>query len=107
MDCAHFDKKRVNAREVESSIESEVKGKKVLIVDDIISTGTTIIKASRILKNKGAASVEVACVHGLFAEGAAEKIKRECKSLNASDTVESRYTNYSVSESIAKKIKEG
>ena len=107
VDCAHFDKKRVNDREVESSIESDVEGKKVLIVDDIISTGTTIINASRILKNRGAAGVEVACVHGLFAEGAAERIKKECISLNASDTIESCYTNYSVSESIAKKIKEG
>ena len=44
----------------------EVKGKVVIIFDDIISTGGTIIGAAQILKEQGATEVYAACVHGLL-----------------------------------------
>ena len=44
----------------------EVKGKDVLLVDDMISTGGTIVHAANYMKEKGAKSVIVAATHGVF-----------------------------------------
>jgi len=51
-----------------------VKGKTVIIFDDIISTGGTIVGAARILKEKGAERVFTACVHGLLIGDAEKRI---------------------------------
>ncbi len=52
----------------------EIKGKHVLLVDDMISTGGTIANAANLLKEKGAKSVRVAAVHGLFTGSALQNI---------------------------------
>jgi ribose-phosphate pyrophosphokinase len=101
IESAHFDKKRINDRSVESTLNVDVKGKNVLLVDDIISTGSTIIAASKILRANGAKSVHVVCVHGLFLENSIERIKEVCDSVNASDTLKSKATSYSVASLIA------
>lgn len=42
--------------------DADVKGKKILLVDDVITTGTTLGVCARILKTAGAGEVEVAAV---------------------------------------------
>lgn len=54
----------------------EIEGKTCLIVDDIISTGGTLLKAVDMLVEKGAARVFAATTHGLFAGDAIEAIER-------------------------------
>jgi ribose-phosphate pyrophosphokinase len=54
--------------------EIDVRGLNVIIVDDIISTGGTIAKASRILREQGASSVTVIVAHALLVDGAWDKI---------------------------------
>ncbi|MDP3733911.1 MAG: ribose-phosphate diphosphokinase [Nanoarchaeota archaeon] len=46
-----------------------LKGKDVVIIDDIISTGHTIIEAAKKAKSLGAKSITAIGVHGLFVEG--------------------------------------
>lgn len=53
----------------------EIEGKTALIVDDIISSGGTLLKAVEMLKEKGAARVFAATTHGLFAGDAIEAIQ--------------------------------
>jgi len=101
IESAHFDKKRISDRSVEATLSTDVKGKNVLLVDDIISTGSTIIAASKILRANGAKSVHVVCVHGLFLKNSIERIKKVCDSVNASDTLKSKATSYSVASLIA------
>ncbi len=52
-----------------------VEGKTVVLVDDMIAGGGTIIDAARILKEKGASRVIVVAPHGLLLDGALEKIR--------------------------------
>jgi ribose-phosphate pyrophosphokinase len=52
----------------------DVKGRDVIIVDDIIAGGSTMIKALALCKDNGAKSVRCGAVHGLFLGGALEKI---------------------------------
>lgn len=44
----------------------EVKGRDVLLVDDIISTGSTLINSANFIKELGAKSVRAAVTHSLF-----------------------------------------
>jgi len=53
----------------------DVKGKDVIIIDDMVSTGSTMIKAVRVLKEAGAKSVHCATTHGLFLNDALAKLK--------------------------------
>lgn len=53
----------------------EIEGKTCLIVDDIISTGGTLLRAVDMLMDKGAARVFAATTHGLFAGQAIEAIE--------------------------------
>lgn len=50
----------------------QVKGRDVLLVDDIISTGGTLMHAANFLKKQGAKSVRAAVTHGLFTGNALE-----------------------------------
>lgn len=52
----------------------DIKGKNLLMVDDIIDTAGTIVSAAEHLLENGAKSVRVAATHGLFSNNAIEKI---------------------------------
>ena len=52
----------------------DVKDKTVIILDDIISTGGTIVGAAKILREQGAKRVFCGCVHGLLIGDAEKKI---------------------------------
>lgn len=104
--CDFMQKERKSDTEVfMKPPSSDVKGKNVLIIDDIISRGETIYKATKILKENFAKEVHVLCVHGLFVKDAKEKLKI-CNSVIATNTIESEYSKISVAKEIAKKILE-
>lgn len=79
-----------------------VEGKKVAIVDDIISTGGTIAKAAEQLKNQGAARIFAACTHGVFAKGGLDKLRQVCDEICSTDTIENPTTCVSVAPEIAR-----
>jgi ribose-phosphate pyrophosphokinase len=63
----YIKKKRIDSYTVEMDLGNiNVDGKAVAIVDDIISTGGTMIKASQELKKRGARRVYAVSTHGLF-----------------------------------------
>ncbi len=53
----------------------DVSGRKVVIVDDIISTGTTVAKAAQMLRSLGAIDVYVMVAHALLAPGAEDRLR--------------------------------
>lgn len=96
-------KERLDGETVEMAPKSlEVKGKKVAIVDDIISTGGTIAKAAEQLKKQGAAKIFAACTHGVFAKDGLAKLRCVCDEVCATDTIENPATCISVASEIAK-----
>jgi ribose-phosphate pyrophosphokinase len=52
-----------------------VAGRAVVLMDDVASSGHTLAEAARVLLAAGAASVDVAVTHALFAEGALALVK--------------------------------
>lgn len=58
-----------------TDMAGEVRGRRAILVDDIISTGGTLLRAAEVLLQRGAASVAAAATHGVFAPGAVEALE--------------------------------
>ena len=102
-----FEKKRLGDERVEiRPRKATAKDRDVLIVDDIISTGGTIVEASKILLSQGARRVEVACTHPILAGGALKGIREAgVKSVVGTDTVPSPISYVSVAPLIAEELR--
>jgi ribose-phosphate pyrophosphokinase len=57
-----------------SSIIGDVGGRDVIVLDDEIARGTTILELLARLREQDARSVRIACTHGLFCDGALKRI---------------------------------
>lgn len=77
VDSTVLEKTRISSRHVQVKMVHPIslKGKEVVIIDDIISTGKTIREAAKLAKRKGAKKVTAIGVHGLFVENALPKLK--------------------------------
>jgi ribose-phosphate pyrophosphokinase len=70
-------KRRISGGEVKAQeIIGEVKGRNVLMCDDIIATAATVCDAARLVKERGAKKVYVGATHGVFVDGAIERLGR-------------------------------
>lgn len=76
-DFISIDKDRdLNSGSVQSvKINGKVKNT-AIIVDDVISTGQTLVSATKLLKKNGAKKVIVMATHGVFSDDAAENLQR-------------------------------
>jgi ribose-phosphate pyrophosphokinase len=57
-----------------SSIIGDVEGRDVIVLDDEIARGTTILELIERLRERNVRSVRIACTHGLFSDGALKRI---------------------------------
>ena len=75
-DAGHLEKQRDRhtGQTSQTALSVNVKGKTVIIFDDIISTGGTIVGAAKILRELGALRVLAACVHPLLIGDAEKRI---------------------------------
>src|ERR1041384_4968415 len=82
-------KKRKSGTEVEMlSVVGEVKGKNVLLVDDLTETAGTITRAAEVLKQKGAKKVIAAVSHAVLGNAALDRLKKSAiDELVTTDTV--------------------
>ena len=58
------------------STKADVNGKDLIIVDDIISTGGSVVKATQFLKKQKCKRIFVVCTHGLLIGDAEKNIKK-------------------------------
>lgn len=66
----------------------DVTGKHVILVDDIVDTGTTLCKAAALIKDNGAKSVRAMITHPVLSGSAVEKIEASCmEELIVTDTI--------------------
>ncbi len=74
-DLAIIDKRRPKANVSEvMNIIGEVEGRACVIMDDMVDTAGTLVKAAQALKDHGAKQVMAYCTHGVLSGGAAERI---------------------------------
>lgn len=88
-DLVICDKERRRANEVKQiTVIGDVKGKDVILVDDIIDTAGTLCKAADALIAKGAKSVKALCTHPVLSGSAYENIdKSSLTALVVTDTI--------------------
>jgi ribose-phosphate pyrophosphokinase len=74
-DSDYLEKTRISPEKVETQTKNlDVEGRDVVIIDDIISTGGTIVNASQMLRKNGASRIMVSCVHPILVGDALLKI---------------------------------
>jgi len=103
----YLEKTRLSGEEVVIQPKSlDVKGRDVIIIDDIISTGGTMAETISLLRNQGAHSVYAACVHPVLSNNAVLKLFRAgARGIIATDTIDKGVSIVSAAPVIAKAIK--
>jgi len=105
-----LEKRRIDSEHVELQIPDgspqPISGAHLVIVDDVISTGGTIVAAAQLLARAGAGSVAAACTHGLFLKDAFERIKAVTDGIYSTDTLVNPAEKASVAPDIAKILRE-
>lgn len=74
-------KKRFSAEKVKIYLSNKIsfENKTVVIVDDIISTGHTLLETIKVVKKLAAKKIICICVHGIFSKNAYEKLRKHAK----------------------------
>jgi len=105
----HLEKIRISGTEVKiAPARMDCAGKNILIVDDIIATGGTILAATIQLKAAGAESVSVACTHGVFTGDSIQRLTgSQVDVLLSCNTLESKVSNISVAGTVAAELMKG
>jgi ribose-phosphate pyrophosphokinase len=100
-----LDKKRIDSEHVELRLPAEmpvvIEGKHLVLVDDVITTGGTIVEAAKLLQKRGAGAVSAACTHGLFLKDAFERIKAVTDEVYSTDTLGNAAEKASVAPDVA------
>ncbi|MEK6933417.1 MAG: ribose-phosphate diphosphokinase [Nanoarchaeota archaeon] len=78
--------------------------KNVIIIDDIISTGRTLVETLKIAKEQGAKNLVCIGIHGIFAEGADKKIRKYAR-LITTNSIPNKYAKIDVSSVISDALK--
>jgi ribose-phosphate pyrophosphokinase len=88
-------KTRSKANEVGSmTVIGDVKGRDVIIVDDMIDTAGTITKAANLMKSVGAKSVRAFAAHGVLSGPAVSRIeKSELEEVYFTDSIQPKTTS--------------
>lgn len=100
-------KKRYSGRRVKVYFgqKIEVKGKNAVLVDDMISTGNTLLRTIEHLKKLGIKKFTAIAVHGVFSEGALQKLKKSGATVITANTIENPTAKLDISGIIADALK--
>jgi len=77
VDAAFVYKRRISGSETEvTGVSAQVAGKHVVIYDDMIRTGGSLIEAAEVYKESGATAIDAIATHGLFPGDSLEKLRK-------------------------------
>ena len=106
-----LEKKRINAERVEIKTRRlNVKNRDVAVIDDIISTGGTIVETVKVLRREGARKIVVGCIHPVLAGNALARLYESGVDIVlGTDSIPSPISRVSLAPTIAsalRKVKE-
>ena len=106
-ESAIFLKQRYSSRHVKIEVTKELewKGKNVVIIDDIVSSGHTMIEAIKEIKKRKPKAIHCVCVHAIFSENAYEKMKKAgAKTIVSCNTIQHKSNKIDLAGTIAKAL---
>ncbi|MBO4301877.1 ribose-phosphate diphosphokinase [Methanosarcinaceae archaeon] len=108
LECEVFDKTRFSGDTVSiQKKEMDIKGRDVILIDDMVATGGTMVEAIKILRENGAKDVYVACVHPVLARNAVLRLYNAgVKDIMSTDTIEKIQSRISVASVIADAVRQ-
>ena len=100
---AIMEKKRYSARKVKVSLHKKIniKNKNLIFIDDMISTGNTLLRAIKAMKKLGAKKVTCFAVHGILVENALQKLQKAGATVITTNTIPNKAAKIDVSRLIA------
>ena len=97
--------KKTGTVKIKTENLAEVENRDLILVDDMISTGGSIIKATQFLKKQKCKRIYVACTHALLMNDAENKIKKAgVTSIISTNTIPGKTSKVDISKAIAKAI---
>lgn len=91
---------------IDQKVDAAVSGRDAILVDDMISSGGSIVKAAEVLRKNGAQRVYAMCAHALLIGNAAQNITAAGVSgIVATNSVPGPYAKVDLSASLAKAAK--
>ena len=106
--AAILEKERLSSSKVVEKLNSEVsvEDKDVLIIDDIISTGHTILEVIRIIRKMKPKSINIVGIHGIFTDRSVlDFIKEYSDSIATTNTINNSFAKIDVSGLICDSLK--
>ena len=82
----------------------KLENKKIIIIDDIISTGKTISETLKIAKNQGIKDITCIGIHGVLVKGADKLITKHAK-LITTNSIPNKYSKIDISPAIIQALK--
>jgi ribose-phosphate pyrophosphokinase len=90
----------------DDKLECNIADRDVILVDDIISSGGSIVKACQVLKKNKADKIYAMCVHALLVEDAAEKIRAAgVQEIISTNSIPSHYAKVDISPIISASLR--
>jgi ribose-phosphate pyrophosphokinase len=105
--CHVLEKERLGDRDVRVSNTLSIRGNTAVLVDDMISTGKTLVEVILKLKSQGVERIDALVTHSLLVEGAYHKLKTAGMSeLISTDTISGPQSFVSVAPILAIALKQ-
>ncbi|MEA1993901.1 MAG: ribose-phosphate diphosphokinase [Euryarchaeota archaeon] len=109
LDCEYdyLEKKRISSNKVKTKPKNiDTTGRDVVIVDDMISTGGTMVNACKVLKKEGTRKVLAGATHLLMVKNAEKRFKKAgIDKIFGTDTIPHKYSEISVAPLIEEELK--
>lgn len=102
------EKRRIGDRDIELDIPGadRTAGRRAVLVDDVISSGSTLRAAARLLRKAGARSIEALATHCLASDEDLRRLNEAgITSIRSTDSVQSKCGNISVAPILAQEIR--
>ena len=97
--------KKIGTVKIKTKNLKQVENRDLILVDDMISTGGSIIKATQFLKKQKCKKIYVACTHALLMNDAEKKIRKAgVTSIISTNTIPGKTSKVDISKTIAKAI---
>ena len=91
---------------IDEKLHMDISKRDAIVIDDIISSGDSIIKAAEVLHKKGVGRIYAMCAHALLIRDAAQKIKSAgVQDIISTNSVPGEYSKVELSPEIASALK--